>query len=80
MLVRRSLTPLLVASLLLSLAGYGATLEVARAAVRAATVTAPPQMRSDAAGATAWKVGAPVKVAVTGGTLSAVTRELLANA
>lgn len=73
MLARRSLTPLLVASLLLALVGYGATLDVAHAAARAATVTAAPQVQSDAAGATAWKVGAPVEVDVIGGTLSAVT-------
>ena len=73
MLARRSLTPLLVASLLLALVGYGATLDVAHAAARAATVTAVPQIQSDAAGATAWKVGAPVEVDVIGGTLSAVT-------
>jgi lipoprotein-anchoring transpeptidase ErfK/SrfK len=72
-LARRSLTPLLVASLLLALAGYGATLEAAQAADRATTTTAGPQIHSGAAGATAWKLDAPVQVSVTGGTLAAVT-------
>jgi len=72
-LARRSLTPLLGASLLLSLVGYGATLDVAHAADRATTATVVPQIQSDAAGTTAWKIGAPVDVDVTGGTLSTVT-------
>ncbi len=73
MLVRRSLTPLLAATLLLAVAGSAATLDVAHAAGRVPSVVAGPQLESDAAGATGWKVGAPVEVAVTGGTLVAVT-------
>jgi lipoprotein-anchoring transpeptidase ErfK/SrfK len=67
-LARRHLPPLLAASLLLSSV---ALTERAQAA-DGATTTAP-QLRSEAAGAKGWKIGAPVRVRVTGGTLAAVT-------
>jgi lipoprotein-anchoring transpeptidase ErfK/SrfK len=70
-LARRSLPPLLAVSLLLGLAASGAGLDVAQAADQA-TSTAP-QIQSAAAGATAWKVDAPVRVTVAGGTFASVT-------
>ncbi len=79
MLARRSLTPLLSASLLLAVAGTAGTLDGANAADRAtaaptATVVGTaPTIKSAAAGATAWKPGKPVEVAVTGGTLTSAT-------
>jgi lipoprotein-anchoring transpeptidase ErfK/SrfK len=69
-LARRHLPPLLVASLLLpALALTG----VAQAADGPATTPTGPTVRSDAAGAKGWKIGAPVRVRVTGGALTAVT-------
>ena len=72
-LARRSLTPLLVASLLLAVAASGGSLGSAQAADRALLAIAGLTVESDAAGATAWTLTAPVQVAVTGGTLVAVT-------
>ena len=78
MLARRSLTPLLAASLLLAVAGTAGTLDGANAADRATsaptatpgtTAGTAPVLTSAAAGATAWKPGTPVQVTVTGGTL-----------
>lgn len=73
MLARRHLTPLLAAPLLLLALTGGGAAHVAEAADGAATTTLAPEIRSDAAGATAWKIGAPVHVVVTSGTLAAVT-------
>jgi lipoprotein-anchoring transpeptidase ErfK/SrfK len=78
-LARRSLAPLLAASLALAVAGSLNTLDGANAADRAtaaptATVVgAPPVVSTPAAGATAWKLSKPVQVAVTGGTLVSAT-------
>ncbi len=71
MLVRRPLVPLLAAALL-AVAGYGAALP-AQATLAPMSVGTAPQVESDAAGATAWTVGDPVEVAVTGGTLVSAT-------
>lgn len=74
MLARRPLT-LLVAPLLL-LALSGAVVPGAGAAAGPATatsVTPPPLVVSEAAGATSWSLGKPVRVTVTGGTLTAAT-------
>ncbi len=70
MLVRRTLTPLIATAL--AVAGLGAALPAAQAADGATTRTAP-VLESDAAGSSAWDLGDPVEVAVTGGTLVAVT-------
>jgi lipoprotein-anchoring transpeptidase ErfK/SrfK len=72
-LARRSLPPLLAASLLLAVAGSAGPLETARAADGPPVVGAAPTVDSDAAGATAWKPGEPVVVTVTGGTLTSAT-------
>ena len=73
MLARRSLTVLAAPLLLLALAGCGVVSDTAQAAEGTATTVPGPQITSDAAGATAWKVDKPVRVGVTGATLSAVT-------
>jgi len=74
-LARRPLTVLVAPLLLLGLAG--ATLPAVHAAdgTPAATsaVTPPPQIVSDAAGATKWAVSKPVRLKVTGGTLTYAT-------
>jgi lipoprotein-anchoring transpeptidase ErfK/SrfK len=78
-LARRSLTPLLAASLLLAVAGTAGTLDGANAADRATSaptatvVGTAPVVTSAAAGATAWKLSKPVEVDVTGGTLVSAT-------
>jgi lipoprotein-anchoring transpeptidase ErfK/SrfK len=77
-LARRSLPPLLAASLLLAVAGTAGTLDGANAAdqgsgtttgTTAGAVGIAPRIKSAAAGETAWKLGDPVEVVVTGGTL-----------
>lgn len=78
MLVRRPLT-VLVAPLLL-LAFFGAAVPVAHAAGGAATVTpatSPPLIASAADGVTAWSLDKPVRITVTGGTLT--TANLMAK-
>ena len=74
-LARRSLPLVLAAPLLvLALAGCGATGPDVAMAADGPTTTAPaPRITSTAAGATAWKLDSPVRVGVTGGTLTAVT-------
>jgi hypothetical protein len=69
-LVRRSLAPLLAASLLaFVVAGPGSS----HAADGVTTLGSGVKIVSDAAGATAWKLDAPVKVSVTDGTLTSVS-------
>ncbi len=74
-LARRPLTVLVAPLLLLGLAG--ATLPAVHAAdgTPAATpaVTPPPQIVSEAAGATKWALSKPVRLKVTGGTLTYAT-------
>ncbi len=73
MLARRPLTVLAAPLTLLALALGGLAPEVAQAA--GSTVAAVPtaQIASAAAGATAWPLDKPVRVSVTGGSLTAVT-------
>lgn len=75
MLGRRHLPIVAAPLLLLTLAGCGAT-DVAQAADGPATtdpVSPAPQIRANAAGATAWSIASPVRVRVTGGSLAAVS-------
>jgi lipoprotein-anchoring transpeptidase ErfK/SrfK len=67
-LARRILAQPCAVTLVLCLTGNGA---VAHASEHAATT--PPRIKSAAAGATVWKIGEPVEVAVTGGSLVTVT-------
>ncbi len=74
MLARRPLTVLVAPLLLLALAG--ATVPQVQAADGASTTTSaapPPLIASGAAGATAWSLDKPVRVTVTGGTLTSAT-------
>jgi lipoprotein-anchoring transpeptidase ErfK/SrfK len=71
---RRRLTALVAPLLLLAVAG-AMTPEVraADATPATASVTPPPQIVSQAAGADTWSLSKPVRVTVTGGTLTAAT-------
>ena len=74
MLARRPLTVLAAPLLLLALAG--ATVPQVQAADGASTTTSatpPPLIASGAAGATAWSLDKPVRITVTGGTLTSAS-------
>ena len=76
MLARRSLTALAAPLLLLAALVVSAVPDVARAANGTGPTTPPTtalQIASAAAGATGWVLDKPVRVVVTGGTLTAVT-------
>ena len=74
MLARRPLTMLVAPLLLLALAGaIVPEVHAADGTPAATSATPPPLIASDAAGAKAWSLDKPVRVKVTGGTLTAAT-------
>ena len=74
MLARRPLTALVAPLLMLALAGaIVPEVQAADGSAATASVTPPPLIASDAAGARAWSLDKPVRVQVTGGTLTAAT-------